>query len=273
LDSRPILFEHIPKTGGVTLRGILRKVYGGNNMFLINSRDIRSSLDEFKQIPDPKRNQLRVVTGHGASMFEKHLHNPFRVTILREPVSLFISQYHFLKVSRGTVYFDDMQNIHSMEQYIDFALKNGQDNLLTRYLSNSMQWLVDESLPVPEMQNQGEELLSRAIERMHDFDAVINLSDFDAGIFALSRMLGWNHRIPLYKPSNRNTRKDKSFTLTPELLERMSDLLRFDIRLYKHFINNNLDIANHLSKGSLGFKLFAMRQFVAKNIALLLGKN
>lgn len=267
------MFEHIPKTGGVTLRGILRKVYGDSNMFLINSRDIRSSLDEFKQIPDPKRNQLRVVTGHGASMFEGLLQNPFRITILREPVSLFTSQYHFLKISKGTVYFDEMQQIGSMDQYIEFALKNGQDNLLTRYLSNSMQWLVDESLPVPEMQNRGEELLSRAIERLNGFDAVINLSDFDAGVFALSRMLGWNRCIPLYKPSNRNTRKDKSLTITPQLLERMGDLLRFDIRLYKYFINNNLDISSHLNKGSLGFKLFAMRQLGAKNIALLLGKN
>lgn len=243
-------------------------------MFLINSRDIKSSINTFSRLSEKERSAYKVITGHGASMFEKHLHNPFRVTILREPVSLFISQYHFLKVKKGVVYFEEqMKGIASMDQYIDFALKNGQDNLLTRYLSNSMQWLVDESLPVPEMQNQGEELLSRAIERMHDFDAVINLSDFDAGIFALSRMLGWNRRIPLYKPSNRNTRKDKSFTLTPELLERMSYHLRFDIRLYKHFINNNLDIANQLSKGSLGFKLFAIRQFVAKNIALLLGKN
>lgn len=267
------MFEHIPKTGGVTLRGILAKKYGQPNLFLINSRDIKSSLDAFSRLSEKERSAYRVITGHGASIFEKYLHDPFRVTIMREPVSLFISQYHFLKVSRGTVYFDDMQNIHSMEQYIEFALKNGQDNLLTRYLSNSMQWLVDESLPVPGMQNRGEELLSRAIERMHDFDAVINLSDFDAGIFALSRMLGWNYRIPLYKPSNRNTRKDKSFTLTPELLERMSDLLRFDIRLYKYFINNNLAISSYLNKGSLGFKLFAMRQLGAKNIALFLGKN
>lgn len=243
-------------------------------MFLINSRDIKSSLDEFRQMSDLQRDQLRVVTGHGASMFEGQLKSPFRLTIIREPVSLFISQFFYLKVNKGVAYFEEqMQRVVSLDEYIDFALKNGQDNLLTRYLSSSMQWLVDESLPIPDMQKQGEELLKLAIERLQGFDAVINLTNFDAGIFALAEMLDWNRRIPLYKPSNRNTRKDKSFILTPALLERMSDLLRYDIRLYNHFINNNLDISHHVNKGSLQYKLFAMRQIMVKKLALLLGKN
>jgi hypothetical protein len=272
MTNRPVLFEHIPKTGGVTLRGILQKVYGAEQMFVINSRNIKASLEEFSKLPSEQINRLSVVTGHGASMFEKYLTNPFRITILREPVSMFFSQYHFLKVSKGTVYFDEMQQVSSLEAYMEFAIENGQDNLLTRYLANSMHWLVDENLSIPEMNCTGENLLAVAIKNLHQFDAVVNLSTFDAGIYALSKKLGWPG-IPLYKPSNRNTKKSKDIKISTELSDKLFHLLRFDIRLYDHFCRHSLDIAFRADHSKPGFKVFKAKQMLAKYAALLLGKN
>jgi len=271
--SRQIIFEHIPKTGGVTLRGILQKVYGADNIFLIESRSIGTSLRKFSEISAQQRNEYHVITGHGASMFDHFTQNPFRVTILRDPLRLFLSQYNFLKISPGTIYYHKMQRIKNIEAYIDFALENGQDNLLTRYLSNSMQWLVDEMLDIPDLATTGNELLVKAKENLLAYDAIINLQNFDAGVYALSRKLQWKAGIPIYKPSNRTISKKYLEPLLPETKKRLEKLLRFDVELFDYFLNNELDIALHTKSASFKLNAFLLRQQLIKQLARLMGKN
>jgi hypothetical protein len=258
-----ILFEHIPKTGGVTLRGLLIKVYGQDHNFVINSRDIKGSLAQFAALKTSDRKKIKVLSGHAATLFEKYVENPFRITIIREPVSLFLSQYHYLVRFKEAVYNDNMQHVNSLEEYIDFALEHGHDNLLTRYLSNSMYWLLDAKQPIPAMDVQGEQLLSTAIQRLHHFDAVLHLSRFDASVFALAQMLNWKKPIPLYKPGNRNMKKQKNLPLDKKMAERLNGLLRYDIRLYNYFIEKRIDISCKANKKWPVYHFFMTRQALA----------
>jgi hypothetical protein len=272
-SPRQILFEHIPKTGGVTLRGILQKVYGANKLFLIESRSIGTSLRKFAGMTDSERFAYNVITGHGADMFRHLTQNPFRITILREPVRLFISQYNYLKISPLSVYYNQMQNIKSIEAYMDFAVENGQDNLLTRFLSNSCHWLVDETKEIPDMTQHGEALLKTAKENLLTYDAVIDLGNFDAGIYALNRKLHWKHGIPIYKPSNRTITKKSAEPITTATAKRLEQLLRFDAALYEFFMDKKLDIALQTKPDDFRLKTFLLRQQLIKRVALLLGKN
>ncbi len=266
-----ILFEHIPKTGGVTLRGLLIKVYGQDHNFVINSRDIKGSLAQFAALKTSDRKKIKVLSGHAATLFEKYVENPFRITIIREPVSLFLSQYHYLVRFKEAVYNDNMQHVNSLEEYIDFALEHGHDNLLTRYLSSSMYWLLDAKQPIPDMNVHGEQLLQAAIERMHQFEAVLHLSRFDAGVFALAQKLNWKKSIPLYKPGNRNLKKQKNLRLDKKMAGRLNELLRFDIRLYNYFIQNQMDISWNASKKWPVYHLFMIRQAIAGLVGKLVG--
>ncbi len=271
--NRPVLFNHIPKTGGTTFWIILNKVYGEENVFLINWRNIGSSLSEFKDVFKNEPDKYRVVSGHGAEMFAPFLNNPFRITILREPVSMFVSQYYFLKISTGSLYYKDVKELKSIEEYYDYALKNGQDNLLTRFLSDSEHWLVNTKIDIPDMEKEGDKLLEKAIKSLHDYDAVIDLSNFDGGVYALAKKLNWPAFIPLYRPSNRNVHKGRSRDISDEFLERLKHTLRFDIALYKTFIEKSVDIANTLNQNSLGYKLFVQRQNLAGKLARVLRKT
>jgi hypothetical protein len=270
---RQILFEHIPKTGGVTLRGILQKVYGANNMFLIESRSIGTALRKFAGMTDSERFGYSVITGHGADMFRHLTQNPFRITILREPVRLFVSQFNYLKISPLSVYYNQMQNIKSIEAYMDFAVENGQDNLLTRFLSNSCHWLVDETKEIPDMTKHGEALLKTAKENLLTYDAVIDLRNFDAGIYALSRKLQWTHGVPIYKPSNRTITKRAHEPISDATLKRLELLLRFDTALYDFFLDKELDIALQTKPDNFRFNTFLLRQQFIKQLALLLRRN
>lgn len=269
LTNRPILFEHIPKTGGVTFRNLLKKVYGSDKIFQINSRDIKSSLDEFAGLSVSQQKKYVAVAGHGALMFEHFFDNPFRVCILREPVSLFLSQYFYLRTSKKDVFWEAVSKLDSAEAYIDYAIAMGQDNMMTRFLSNSMQFVVNTEIPIPEMSKHGQTLLSQALKTLETFDAVLELSDFDTGVYALSRKLNWR-KIPYYWPANITGSKPSGFIPSPEITRRLRPTLKFDIELYRYFVENRLDIALNINKQKSSYRKFIARQKLINSLVRLI---
>jgi hypothetical protein len=270
--KRPVLFEHIPKTGGITFRSLLKKLYGVDKVFEINGRDIISSLDEFSGLPAGSREQFSVIAGHGAQMFGQFLENPFRVSILRDPVSLFLSQYFYLRTSKNDIFWEEVNKLSSAEAYIDYALKMGQDNMMTRFFSNSVPFLTSPEIPISTMDEQGDELLETAINTIRNFDALFDLSNFDAGVYALGKKLGWLGRIPLYAPVNRTKSRPKGFAPSEEFKQRLQSVLKYDIALYNYFKDKELDISLQVPKNNISFRLFMTRQHLAKQMARLLGK-
>jgi len=271
--DRPILFEHIPKTGGITLRGIFSKLYGEDQIFFIHSREIKKSLDAFSEFTQDQRNNMKIIAGHSAYMYEGFLENPFKITILREPLSLFFSQYHYLKISKKDTFWKEVSKLNSPEAYLDYAIEMGQDNLMTRFLSKSMDWTLHPEMKFQLMDSHGDEMLSLAKQNLHDFDAVFSLDNFDAGVFLLNKMLKWPQGIPFYKPSNRTLSGKKSDAYPKKLIKNLRYRLRFDIELYDYFISKKLDTTHLVDKASMPYRVFQVRQQAIKYAALTLKKN
>jgi len=267
---QPIIFNHIPKTGGTTLRIILNRVYGREHVFFIQSKDVKKSFSTLKNLADNDRSNFKVIAGHGANLFSGFVNDPFLITILRDPVALFISQYYYLKESPNSVFLDDVKSLSSIEQYLDYATEKGQDNLLTRYISGSMQWLVDDKLPIPNMKEQGSDLLNRAKKALLIYHAVLDLATFDSGIYALSEKLLWK-KIPLYRPGNISDSGKNE--IDQSLLKRLTNVLRFDLELYEFFKNNEIDIAEKMNSTGYRYRAFKIRQMGISRAARLLGKK
>lgn len=266
-----ILFNHIPKTGGTTLRIIFNKVYGKDRVYFIRSTDIGSSFREFESFDRKTRDQYRVISGHGAEMFSEFIENPFKVSILREPVSLFLSQFHFLRESPGSDFYDDVRNMSTPDEYLEYARKKGQDNLLTRYFSDSMQFLINNQLSVPDLEMEGENLLAKAKENLKAYDALLDLSRFDRGVYALADKLNWEG-VPVYRPSNITRKKENSFQMTGGFHQKLRHVLRFDIALYEYFIKNDLEVSS-MTQDGLNLSLFLLRQKGINYLARILGKK
>lgn len=262
--EQKILFNHIPKTGGTTLRIIFNKVYGQRKVFFIKSTDPTESLNIFKKMTAEERIRFNVISGHGAEYFTEYLTKPFRISILRNPIELFLSQYYYLKLSPNSVFMNEVSRLNSIESYIAFALKNGQDNLMTRYLSNSIDWLFNPGLAIPNLQTDGKRQLERAKENLRKYDAVLNLTNFDSGVFKLKELLGWK-RIPLYRPANK-TKYDSGFTISPSLRIKLEELLSFDMELFQFFIDQKLEITTKLENQKLPFRCFQFRQGIINKI-------
>lgn len=257
--TRTVLFNHIPKTGGLTLRIILNRVYGEQNVFFIKSTDIRSSIEHFSKLGEADRDHYAAITGHGAEFLSNLVRNPFRITIVREPVTLFLSQYYFLKFSKSTGFHDEVGELGSPDEYVDYAIARGQDNLLTRYLSNSIRFIIDPGQAVPDLKKEGPKLLSDGMKALEQYDAVIDLDDFDAGVFELAGRLGWKC-IPLYRPSNINRLKPATPVIPASLTSRLQEVLQYDIALYEHFKKNNLAAGTGLKRNSTAYRVFRWRQ-------------
>lgn len=268
-SGRQLLFNHIPKTGGVTLRIILNRVYGEKNIFLIRSTDITASLELFKSLSHEERKRFDVVAGHGADLFLPFMDNPFRITILREPVALFLSQYYYLKITRDAGFYEEVSQMKTLEEYLDFAIEKGQDNLLTRYLSGSVGFLANPAAPIPDMKKKGDSLLEQAKKTLYEYDVIIDLDDFDAGIYAIAEKLGWK-KIPLYRTSNRNKYNPGPAALPISLSCRLKEVLQFDITLYKKFKRAKLASGIQIGRSSLNFKLFQIRQMGINHLAIIM---
>ncbi len=257
--NRQLIFNHIPKTGGVTLRIILNRVYGEKQVFLIKSTDIASSLHTYRNLSPEDKERYSVVAGHGAELFSPFMDDPYRVTILREPLALFLSQYYYLKNTKDAGFYDEVSRIESVDEYLDYAISNGQDNLLTRYLSNSVHFLADPSIPIPSMQKVGDRLLLTANTSLREYDAVLDLSRFDAGVFYLATQLDWR-KIPVYRPANRNKKNPGYAVLSNGTKDRLRDALQWDIALYEEFEKLRIGAGSSLENGNTRYPLFLARQ-------------
>ena len=253
-----ILFNHIPKTGGTTLRIILNRVYGKEKVYFPNSTDLPDSYQKFEKLSPKLKNDFRVIAGHGAEYYASFFDEPVKLTILRDPVELFFSQYCYLKASPNSIFREDVQQLESIEAYLDFALTHGQDNLLTRHLSNSIDWLITGTNQIPDMEKEGQQLLETAKRNLHKYDAVLSLNKFDRGVYALKNLLKWKS-IPLYRPANKTKEKTRE-SYPKELMEKLRYLLRFDIDLYNYFLNEKLDIGLKADTKENAYKLFMLRQ-------------
>ncbi len=253
-----ILFNHIPKTGGTTLRIILNKVYGKEKVYFPNSTDLPGSYQKFEKLSPELKNSFHVIAGHGAEYYSNFYEKPLKLTILRDPVELFFSQYYYLKASPNSIFQEEVQQLESIEAYLDFAITHGQDNLLTRYISNSIDWLITGSNQIPNMEKEGAELLETAKRNLHKYDAVLSLNKFDRGVYALKNLLKWKS-IPLYRPANK-TKEKTTESYPEELMEKLRFLLRFDIDLYNYFLNEKLDIGLKADSKEKAYKLFMLRQ-------------
>ncbi len=263
---RHIIFNHIPKTGGTTLRIILNRAYESDKVYFINNKTLGPSLKEFGEMSAEQRNYYDVIAGVCAEKYAGMIENPFRVNLMREPLSLFFSQYYYLKMYPVTMFYKEVSQLASIEEYLDYALARGQDNLLTRHYSDSMDFLINPELAVPDMEIVGKELLQKAVNALNDYDALINLAHFDDGIYVLSRKLEWPG-IPFYRPSNRNRRKKPGEAVPEAFIAKLRHVLRFDIELYNIFLENKMEISSGLNKKQLSYQLFKFRQYCIRILA------
>lgn len=211
-NNTKIIFTHIPKTAGTTIRDILENQYGSRNVSLIYSQ---------KNIEQDLNTQLAT----GAKVIMGHFRYPDFInktesieflTFLRNPVQRVISHYKYVASSKDPVHIQLIQQAESIEQ---FALLESQSNLQTKYLSG----YTDE-----EFLKDSDSALVVAKENLKNY--LIGITElFDESIVLFKEKLNWKKAY--YVPINKS--KDDKLIISKELEKSIANSNKLDIKLYE----------------------------------------
>ncbi|MEE8574968.1 MAG: sulfotransferase family 2 domain-containing protein [Thermodesulfobacteriota bacterium] len=218
-DHGAVVFVHILKTGGSTLKRILASQYGDEEAYFINPPFDDSIVTEFLTLPEERRKKLKLIAGHGSQGLVKYMEPPFIIyALFRNPIDQLVSYYYYAKKTPTNHYYE--------------RLNAGMD--IVQFSSELVAY---------NLQSRAMELLLEKEDRMK-LDLILELikggrvkfgllEQFDESILMLARELGW--KKPPYYTSWLNVNKSRPAVeeLPPDVARRLKEINHNDVELYK----------------------------------------
>lgn len=232
-----LLFMHIPKTGGQSLRGVIKKQYNLEETYRCPFME-----EKVIELTEEFRNSLKFIYGHFLFGTHEYFPKPFTyITLLRNPVERFISAYyHILRVPTNRMH-DKVKNL-SLEEFIDsddFNLQ-AEPNVQTRFFC-------------------GKEPLSleTAKKNMEEHFSVVGITElFAESLFFMKEQFGWENIQ--YRTKNVGNNRPKKKQASQEVLDKIAAKNYLDIELYnyarKEFENKIKTLDNKTRKEMEEFK-------------------
>ncbi len=248
--KKTVVFIHIPKTAGSTFSNVLDRQY--NNSYQISGLSPLESLDNFRNLPLEERKKYDCVKGHLTSDILQHIYNPLTITFLRDPIELFLSLFYYKKRAKWNKDYHLFKDL-KLEDFIDLAPEIGNDNIQTRYLSETSTWHTSEV--GKNIQNLNNDFLSKAKTRLDDIDYVLFVEDFDKSLLLLKKNLHWKNLH--YSIGNRTSKRPQRSDIDKKIMDKIIELNKYDLELYQYARNNfefNTNKISSLDLHTLKFK-------------------
>ncbi|GEM_PF-276701 len=211
----PLIYLHLMKAAGNTLRAVMRRQYGEDQVHIFYSTP-----GALMEIPPG----IKVIAGHIQFGFFEEFPSPATwITALRNPVDRIISDYNYI-LEAPDQHFHKYAKVRSIDKFLEDGFYLWGDNAQVKFLSG----VVD----VPFGQCNAE-LLARARANLKKHFAVVGTSEkFDETLILLKRTLGW--RTPYYVRENVSTKRIRKKDLQPEVLAIVEKYQTFDCELYRY---------------------------------------
>lgn len=222
-STAPIVFIHIPKTGGMTLYSMIRDIYKPSELHKINPA--MESIEKYRHLPQERKEKLKAIYGHMDYRVRELLPpNSRYVTLMRNPVERVISHYHYVRRTAN----DPLRELAMQSSLDDWVARCDlleMDNGQTRRLLGSA-----ESAKFGECMA---EMLERARHNVQQNFALVGITErFDETYGLMSKLFGW----PIKNYAPRNVAQQRSSIKeipirTIRLIEKFNAL---DMELYEH---------------------------------------
>lgn len=202
---------HIPKTGGQSLRGVIKNQYLETDSFRCPYVE-----EKVKELSDKFRNNLKFIYGHFLFGTHEYFPKPFTyITLLRDPVERFISAYYHIIRRPNNRLHEKVKNL-TLEQFIDSDEFNlfSEPNVQTRFFC-------------------GKEPLSleTAKANMEKYFSVVGITElFGESLFLMKEEFNWK-KIN-YKTINAATNRPNN--IPKEVREKIAAKNKLDIELYEY---------------------------------------
>jgi len=237
-----LIFVHVPKTAGTTMKKMLFNIYGQESIMLDYKRKSdgkRRPVEEVLETINTESN-FKVIYGHfSVKKYSGFFPDAKRIVWLREPIKRLISHYHFWARTLKNKPFRSLQE--EKKQLLNFAKKSDFCNLIHTYVEDvnnfwfvGIQEFLEEDLAqlkdklgLPKVRflkanknkSKNYKLLVRSV--MDDLqlkEELINLNKKDVELYQQALRLR-EERINQFKKSvEKNTVNKKIITMTPNPL-------------------------------------------------------
>ena len=192
VDDKPtLIFLHIGKTAGSTMRQVLRRQFPSSEIMLVRSptRDPKrlrreDTLAYFAGLPEAERARPRLILGHTIFGLHEFVPRPSTyITLLRDPLSLVVSQYGYVRRTPGHWLHETALRL-SLEEYVQSGLSLEMDNSQTRAISGDVS---------TEFGRCSREMLEAATRHIDQSFTLVGLTErFDESLVLLGKAFGWS---------------------------------------------------------------------------------
>ena len=248
LNKKKIIFYHIPRTSGTSIKFFFIKHFGEKNIFGSN---------DFRTFNESEVKNKNILFGH--KIYSKlNFKNKYEFTILRNPIERDLSLFNYYMNYNLANKNKNKDSIikelnYDISNYIEIIKNNYQDNIITRFFSNKYP-IKDFNLFFGNKENNFISLENKLkkINKKQTLNKVFNLQEEDCkkAIKNLNTIDIWLlenlNRKKLYKKFdaliyfNDNFQVNKSIKtveLNSEKKKMIESINKYDLRIYDYFKN------------------------------------
>ena len=225
MEKPLIIFQHIPKTAGTTLRYIIQYQFPPSAICELygSSGSPAQRIEKLQHLLKSRSGKIKIVNTHVGFGLHNYVQQPCSyITFLREPVKRTVSMYYYFQKTK------DPQFAHlSLEEFVRTypGVQNGMTKNLAGIVLQSQLRDEDRNLKLVCDRHS----LETACQNMQQHFKFVGISErFDESLLLLRNILGW--KIPLFDRSNTSRKPDRIDSKILKLIEKHNE---FDLQLYE----------------------------------------
>ena len=233
---KKIIFYHIPRSSGTSIKFFFRK-YCGWGSFIENN--LFKTPDKILEEINHSRKQFILLGQMSYSDLFENKNDIFQFTILRNPIDRYLSEYYYnlnFDITKKEIKSDNIIQTKklNLREYVELIKKKNYDNILTRLFSNKV--------PSKPFKNEDNTFYKFLILTDHDYNkAFQNLKKTNIYILETLNKKFFYRKLnfKIFFDDFRENKSTRLNTISEEELEKVKSICKFDLKIYEYFLKSN----------------------------------